>query len=259
MRATYRKHAGNAEYWRKRWEKAEVDDGLLNLDEYPGRFAESLINQVSGPVLEIGCGMGRVMLHYHRKGVRIIGMDTTSIALEKICAVEPDAELVITDINDLSFRDDTFAGILAFGLYHNLENEIDAALRETRRIMKPGALLCASVRVDNIQNRIIDQMAGSADKGEGASFHKMNYLPREFISLLKTAGFRVKGIEYVENMPFLYKFRFFRDLNQKRFDEHKARSEGYRLSFLGRIIQKSLMRLMPVRFCNLMVVTAQAI
>jgi len=57
-------------------------------------------------------------------------------------------------------------------------------------------------------------------------------------------------------MPILYKFRLFRASSHKRFDENKARAEGYRLSFIGEFLQNSLMRFFPDQFCNIYVLIA---
>lgn len=90
-------------------------------------------------------------------------------------------------------------------------------------------------------------------------FHKLNLTRTEFQSLFERAGFAVEFVGPVENMPILYKFRFFRDSGHKQFDENKARMEGYRLSWLGRGLQNLLMRFFPDQFCNIYVLIARKV
>ena len=258
MRTTYRSHGGNFAYWQQRWEQIPADDGAISLEHYPGRYAEAVMGMVDGPVLEAGCGAGRVLLHYHRQGRDIVGIDFIETAVGKLKEIQPDLRLSATDITDLPFKDGGFDAVLAFGLYHNLETGLEKALLETHRVLHSGGILCVSVRVDNIQNRIIDWLAErGVKKNATQNFHKINYTVREFNSELAKAGFTVIGSEFVENMPFLYKFSTFRHSTHRRFDEHMARTEGYRLSFLGSLLQKTLVGVSPESFCNIMVTRAR--
>lgn len=258
MRATYRSHNGNHSYWKNRWTRTAADSGRLNLDKYPGKHAERVIAPAHGPVLEAGCGAGRVLMHYHNQGKPIIGIDFIEEAIVNIRNVDPKIDARVGDITRLEFETGTFDAVVAFGLYHNLERNIEAAVAETRRVLKTNGKLCASVRLDNIQNRVIDFINGRERSGERV-FHKMNFKTHEFVDILHASGFKVTGIDYVENMSFLYKIRTFRHASQKQFDERSARGEGYQLSAFGRALQRLLVTLSPKSFSNIVVVTAEAV
>ena len=257
MRISYRPHGGNRAYWQRRWDGVPADRGALNIEKYPGRYAEAVMNRVQGRVLEAGCGAGRVLLHYHRRGRDIIGIDFIATALASIRKQNDDVALAAADITQLPFSSGSFEAVLAFGLYHNLERGIVEALRETRRILSNDGILCASIRSDNLQNRIVDYLATRGRSREGAVFHKANFSLADISKLFSAAGFSIEKLEFVENMPFLYKFATFRHPDHKIFDEHKARSEGYRLSAFGGLLQRTLVRLWPGSFCNIFVVTAR--
>lgn len=259
MRKTFRKHGGIRPYWEKRWTQIPADGGVLNLNKYPGKYAEAVMSRIDGEALEAGCGAGRVLLHYHRGGRRIIGMDFIETAIAKIKRLDAGVPVSVADIMKLPYRSGHFSAVLAFGLYHNLERDIEAALQETRRVLSKNGWLVASVRMDNIENRINDWMAARGTKpSERTDFHKSNFTEREFRAMLKAAGFSTERIEYVENMPILYKFAFFRHATHKVFDEHRARGEGYRLSDLGAFLQRLMISVSPGSFCNIMVATARA-
>lgn len=258
MRITYRSHGGNRAYWHKRWDAIPADAGELNLVRYPGRYAENVIRTTSGMILEAGCGAGRVLLYYHRRGQHIIGMDFIPAILHKIRDVNPTVPLAGADILKLPFADRAFSAVLAFGVYHNLEHGFSDALAETKRVLAPRGVLCASIRADNLQNRIGDWMIERRANGGGHKvFHKANYTIGEVRAAFAHAGFAIDKIEFVENMPFLYKFATFRHKRHRRFDEHLARSEGYQLSAFGRWLQKIFIALFPATFCNIFVVTAR--
>ncbi len=85
----------------------------------------------------------------------------------------------------------------------------------------------------------------------------MNLTRREFEQLFENAGFVIEDVYPVENMPILYKFRFFRAKTHKEFDENRARAEGYRLSWFGQALQNFLMRFFKDQFCNIYVLIAR--
>ena len=267
MRATYRAHGGVQAYWQARWEAVPADESALNLTRYPGVYANEIMSRVDGPVLEAGCGAGRVLRYFHDRERDIIGIDFIPDVLHKIHDADPSVRVSAADVLHLPFPDLTFSAALAFGLYHNLESGLEEALEETRRTLRPGGLLCASFRADNLQNRVLDKIAdGQAASGHGDKdafhadakrFHKMNYKTRELEGALSSTGFTVESVRFVENLPFLYKIAPFRAVGHKEFDEQKARAEGYRLSGGGRALQKLLTAISPAEFCNVYVVVAR--
>jgi SAM-dependent methyltransferase len=262
MRITYRR-ANNKDYWTKRWSDIPADRPMENRDAYPLKYAELTVRAKDGPILEAGCGAGRILRYYKDRGYDIIGMDFIQTAVDKLKAIDPELRVEVGDITNLAYPNESFRYVLAFGLYHNLEyDRLDQALSETKRVLMKGGLVCASFRADNIQTRLTDWLAdyrarkAGGDTG-GRSFHKLNLTHSEYTSLFKRAGFEVLEVYPVENMPILYKFAIFRAAGHKVFDENKARKEGYRLSTVGRFLQRLLMRFFPNQICNIFVLIAR--
>ena len=223
---------------------------------------------VQGPsesILEAGCGNGRVVRYFQEQGYAITGMDFIPEAVAKLKEAAPDLHVDVGDITRMQYADASFDVVLAFGLYHNLRDEpLERAMAETVRVLKPGGRLCASFRADNWANRINDWHAdrkaretlGEAIPAGSKEFHKLNLTKNEFRTLVVRHGLRVTDLLYVENMPFLYKFGFFRHADHRQFDESKGRREGYLLSRLGNRIQTRLMRCFPDQLCNIYVIIA---
>ena len=233
---------------------------MENLNAYPLKYSEMLIKK-KGKILEAGCGAGRLLRFYHDKGHDIIGIDFIDGAIEKLKKIDSSLQVKVGDITDLDFENETFNYILAFGLYHNFEDNLDKSIVETYRVLKNGGQLCASFRADNFQTKITDWLYKYRNNKKfdesKLSFHKMNLNKSEFKKLFIRHGFAVKEIMPVENMPFLFKFKFFRVNTQKNFNESIGREKGYRLSFFGNILQKLLITLFPNQFCNVFVMIAE--
>ena len=263
MRIAYRTR-GVKEYWAARWDDIPADAPMENLGVYPLKYAEMTVKDKAGKILEAGCGAGRILRYYHDRGYDIIGIDFIDVAISKLKKIDPTLQAEVSDITNLRFADQSFKYVLAFGLYHNLEHELDKAILETHRVLEKHGLICASFRADNIQTRLTDWLAARKTKSSYVErktqvFHKMNLTRSEYESLFTAAGFVIDFIEPVENMPILYKFTFFRSSGHKKFDENKARAEGYRLSWIGQLLQNFLMRFFPDQFCNIYVLIAHKV
>ena len=195
MRITYR-NADNKNYWTKRWSDIPADLPMTNNDVYPLKYAQQTVLANDGPILEAGCGAGRIVRYYHDLGYDILGMDFIDVAIQKLKDADPSLKVEVGDITNLHYKDESFKYILAFGLYHNLEHGLEKSVAESYRVLQHGGKICASFRADNIQNRITDYQAKSKAKSKkilsiglgqnsGKSFHKMNLTKNEFVSLFK--------------------------------------------------------------------------
>lgn len=263
MRITYRTR-GVKEYWAARWDEIPADAPMENADVYPLKYAQMAVKDRRGKILEAGCGAGRILRYYHDRGYDIIGIDFIDVAIGKLVEIDPTLQAEVGDITNLRFADESFDYVLAFGLYHNLEQGLDKSIQETSRVLKKGGLVCASFRADNIQTRLTDWLADRKAKNKAGqdktrAFHKMNLTRSEYENLFTRAGFAINFIGPVENMPILYKYAFFRSTEHEQFDENKARAEGYRLSWLGQRLQNIFMRFFPDQFCNIYVLIARKV
>lgn len=100
------------------------------------------------PVLELGCGAGRITLPLLRQGTSVVGIDLSrpmlDRALERITAaggrLHAPAHLLLADMRALPFADGAFERILCpFNAFMHLylAPDITAALREIHRLLHP--------------------------------------------------------------------------------------------------------------------------
>lgn len=132
------------------WENAQT------LDRQDVKFWRDLAQraqraqQAGGPVLELGCGTGRITIPVARTGVRLIGIDRSRDMLG--CAqrrlrrakLTAGAALVRADIRSLPFRDrPRFNLVMApYGILQSLvrESDLKATLQSVARVMAPGGV-----------------------------------------------------------------------------------------------------------------------
>jgi len=104
------------------------------------QWARDVLGDVRGrKVLEIACGTGELVSWMASRGARVVGCDISEQALSKACR-RGAGEYAACDIHHLPFGDREFDVLVCCEtLEHTLDP--DAALRELRRVAKPGGLL----------------------------------------------------------------------------------------------------------------------
>jgi len=120
------------------------------------RFWRRLASAQGGPVLELGCGTGRITVPVARAGVRIVGIDRSERMLararRRLRRAKAAARLVRGDIRQLPFRTRTpFALVMApYGILQSLTRDRD--LRETlasvRQVLRRGGILAIDLVPD---------------------------------------------------------------------------------------------------------------
>ncbi len=124
------------------WENART----MGREDVP--FWTRLARQTGGPVLELGCGTGRVLLPVARTGVRIVGVDRSAPMLSRArrrirrSSRGSRVSLVRGDIRMLPFAGPGQFGLVMapYGILQSLTREADlvATLESVARVVKPG-------------------------------------------------------------------------------------------------------------------------
>lgn len=92
-------------------------------------------------VLELGCGTGYFTRELARSGAEIVAIDVSPELLEiaKSNCSAPNVCYEIQNAYELSYRDDVFDSVVGSSVLHHLE--VEAALREIFRVLKPGGAI----------------------------------------------------------------------------------------------------------------------
>lgn len=258
MRRVYR-FEDNSEYWDRRWTEASQDAARFdNEDIYPVKYANMVVRP-GCDIVEVGCGLGRLMKHYAAAGIRVVGIERSAVAVERLN--REGVEVLEGDVLSMPFPDARFDTLMAFGVYHNLENGLEEALRESRRILKTGGKFCISMRPDNVEMRLNEvywrwKSRGRANSGK-RHFHKLLVNTPEFKALLLSAGLKTSEVWYARNVSILYRIPFLRDNSLQ--DEASRRSKGYALNRVGKLIDSALVKLFPYQTSNVIVFIGEAV
>lgn len=110
-------------------------------------FYHSLAREAGGPVLELGCGTGRVLLGIAREGIACTGVDASRHMLEAFRAKAgelPSLRLVRARMQDFDLGQGRFALIFsafrAFQHLYTVEDQLACLARVRRHLAPEGAL-----------------------------------------------------------------------------------------------------------------------
>jgi len=150
-----------------------------------------------GPVLDVGCGpAGHVGRFVADLGARVVGVDIAPRSLTVARRLnDPTLAFVAADMHALPFASASCAGVVAF---YSLIYEADpsAALRELRRVLRPGGVVLIAVHAGKGFDHFSDYKGLPVD----VELHRQS---REtFAERVRAAGFSVEDVDVRPPYPF---------------------------------------------------------
>jgi ubiquinone/menaquinone biosynthesis C-methylase UbiE len=93
--------------------------------------------ELTGRVLEIGCGTGHWLRLLNEQAVRVAGVDASGNMLALARTAAPDVPLVRGRAEQLPFGDQLFKRAFCINAFHHFEDQL-GFLAEARRVLTPG-------------------------------------------------------------------------------------------------------------------------
>jgi SAM-dependent methyltransferase len=108
------------------------------------RILERVPVDESTRLLDVGCGAGRFCRIARDRGATVAGLDATDEFIEIAKDRTPDGEFAVGEMQDLPWQDDSFDVVTGFHSFF-LAADMVAALREARRVTRPGGTLALTI------------------------------------------------------------------------------------------------------------------
>ncbi len=157
------------------YEIAERDDGFITPTNAPAVYfskyrdwpphEKRAMKYAKGRVLDLGCGAGRHSLYLQEKGLDVLGIDTSPLAI-KVCKLRGLKKAEVMSINHVNSELGKFDTLLMLGNNFGLFESSDKANRLLKRFY----------RITSDQARIIAESMDPYKTDERAHFeyHKLN-------------------------------------------------------------------------------------
>jgi len=140
-----------------------------------------------GPICDMGCGPGQIARYLQRQGVPTLGVDLSPQMVAEAQRLNADIHFHQGDMLALPDADNSWGAIAAFYcIIHIPREKIVDALRELKRVLKPGGMLLLSFHIgDEIKH--LDEWWEKPVNLDFAFFQ-----PVEMEGWLKEAGYELE-------------------------------------------------------------------
>ncbi|MEP7763823.1 class I SAM-dependent methyltransferase [Sanguibacter sp. 25GB23B1] len=135
------------------------------------------------PVLDAGCGAGRMLGYLTGRGVeRVDGVDLSPAMIREARAAHPGVPLAVADLGALPFDDGAFRGVLSwYSIIHVSPDHSAAVLRELARVLAPGGALLLGFQA-GAGERLVDGAYGH-DVQVRAHLHSTQGVAEDLVAL----------------------------------------------------------------------------
>ena len=100
------------------------------------------LTESRGPVLDAGCGPGRVTAHLRDKGLDISGVDLSPRLIEMAQTHRPDIDFAVASITELPVDAESLAGIICWWVLHHIpDDSVGTVVGQFFEKLQPGGAL----------------------------------------------------------------------------------------------------------------------
>jgi SAM-dependent methyltransferase len=143
-----------------------------------------------GRVLDAGCGPGEWVILLRNLGFDAEGLDYSPELVARLRQEYPDLRWNSGDIRQMPYPDDSFDGIISWGVIEHDEAGPQLALREFFRVTRPGGVIAVTVPRDSERRRAASEAWYPPGEPDTAFFQYL-ISEDELSGFLREAGFEV--------------------------------------------------------------------
>ncbi len=122
--------------------RAETALDLAMVDAFVAAVLQRRCRPATAPVLDAGCGAGRMSAHLAARGVQVRGVDLSPGMVEMARRDHPTLDFTVGSLDELPCQDGEFAGVLLwYSIIHTPPAGLDRVLAEAVRVLRPGGHL----------------------------------------------------------------------------------------------------------------------
>jgi ubiquinone/menaquinone biosynthesis C-methylase UbiE len=150
-----------------------------------------------GNILDAGCGFGEWVTFLLERGYRAVGLDYSQTLINRLRSVYPRSEWIQGTIEKIPAADQSFDGLISWGVIEHNEDGPQEALAEFYRVLKPGGHAIVTVPYEDstaIKSVVWD--AKNTPSNAPRNFYCYYMTESDLRGFMAAAGFEVVEIDY---------------------------------------------------------------
>ncbi|MFH1079609.1 MAG: class I SAM-dependent methyltransferase [Pseudomonadota bacterium] len=160
-------------------------------------------------ILDLGCGTGEGTSRIYAEGMTVIATDLSTEMVRSAVRRFPVLRGCVADAAGLPFESERFDIVQSLGVLEYI-GPYQSAVRELRRVMKPGGTLVISIpnrhslfrrlhRVERFMTAPLRRLRArrQGDSGREVRFRHRQWCLAEAVSLLEASGFNVVDVHFI--------------------------------------------------------------
>jgi SAM-dependent methyltransferase len=252
------------------WSQAgwKLEGSEVNLDDCQIEFIHDILLEhlpKDGLIVDAGCGVARWPIYLRQRGYRVFGIECSDEACRIATTTDPGLEVVRGDVRATPLKDGSVDAVLSLGVVEHDETGPLAALREARRILKPGGVMVLAVPYNNPLRRLLVNRLQSyvTRKRRRASwklgFAEYRFSAHEVRTFLRQCGF-VVGSMHPNDLRPPKNMGLWVDYNNLIIDPFRpiGREQLFMLPGAAKQVAAGLTRWVPWLVCGEVICVARA-
>jgi SAM-dependent methyltransferase len=190
------------EFFWDQYREARLDRYLFRTEYH---FVRQALEQatVHGPLLDLGCGSGRVSGPLQQEGLQVIGMDIDMVPLQAFAQRTQDVSLVRGDAHRLPFASDSAAHVVAVQSF--MFGDARRLMAEYYRVLRSGGVLVVQLLNRHGYKRALKNTVGRVvHLGRDRMNQQFIDVPTcgEVLDMMVAEGFEILGTQGYNWLPF---------------------------------------------------------
>jgi SAM-dependent methyltransferase len=157
----------------------------------------------AGPLLDLGCGSGKLGIPLQQEGAQVIGMDIDIVPLQAFAQRVQDVSLVRGDAHELPFADESAAHVIAVQSF--MFGDARRLVGEYRRVLRSNGVLVVQMLNRHGYKRALKHTVGRIVRlGRDRLNQQFIDVPScgEMVDMLAGEGFEILGTQGYNWLPF---------------------------------------------------------
>ena len=162
--------------------ESPLDRALLDL------FASEVVESGAGPVIDLGCGPGRVTAYLAQRGVDVSGIDLSPQMVQAAGEAHPDLSFEVGSLTAIPAPDQSYgAAVLWYSIIHTTLEGLGEVWAELRRVLRPGSAVLIGFQAGH--NTVVER-ANAYGSGATLTWHRHHV--DDVVAAFVDAGFDIR-------------------------------------------------------------------